>query len=107
MKSTVKKASFCFVLALLLLAWPLVPAARAEAVGQEVTDRCTYILPENVPVDRLTDDSLLTRLTVYSRKALSVSIPPCEAPCLYVTWFALPQAVTLTQADGEGHHKAS
>ena len=102
MKSHVKKAYICLLLALLLLPWGLLSVAKAEAVPGEVTASCSYALPENVPVERLTDHSLLTRLTIRSQKKLTVSLPACGKPSLYVTWFARPRVLTVTQLNAGG-----
>ena len=91
MKSNVKKAVFCLLLALLLLPLPLIPAAEAEGAPREVTGECVYFLPDNGIAARLTDDSLLTRLTLHKRKDLSVALPACSRPSLYLTWFARPR----------------
>ena len=100
MRSYAKKAVFCLLLALLLLPWPLSFVTSAEA--GEVTASCTYDLPENVPLERLTDDSLLTRLTLHKRKDLSVVLPACSRPSLYVTWFARPDVLTVTELNEGG-----
>ena len=59
MKNHVKKAFICFILALVLLPWPLVLTASADGGAGEITDQCAYDLPEDVPAERLTDGSLL------------------------------------------------
>ena len=100
MRSYAKKAVFCLLLALLLLPWPLSFVTSAEA--GEVTASCTYDLPENVPLERLTDDSLLTRLTLHKRKDLSVALPACNRPSLYVTWFTRPGVLTVTELNEGG-----
>ena len=101
MKRCAKKAVFCLILALVLLPWPLVLTASAEGGAGEITAQCAYALPEDVPAERLTDGSLLTRLTLRSKKELSVALPACRRPSLYVTWFARPSALTVTELDGE------
>ena len=103
MKIRVKKVSLCLLLALLLLPWPLISATRAENAPGEITTSCAYSLPDAVPVSRLTDESLLTRLTVLPNKPLKVTLPACEKPSLYMTWFTLPPSVTLTQLNEKGH----
>ena len=90
-------------MALLLLPWPLVPAVQAKTAAGEVTTLCRYSLPDPVPVSRLTDGSLLTRLTVLPNKTVTVTLPACEKPSLYMTWFTLPPSVTLVQMDERGH----
>ena len=101
MKNHVKKAFICFILALVLLPWPLVLTASADGGAGEITDQCAYDLPEDVPAERLTDGSLLTRLTLRAKKELSVALPACRRPSLYVTWFARPNALTVDELDGE------
>ena len=102
MKNHVKPAVLCLILALLLLPWPSASAVQAEPAGREVTAECTYTLPEDRPVARLTDESLLTRLSVRGNRSLGVSLPDCENPSLYVTWFARPRSLTLVQQDAQG-----
>ena len=85
MKKHEKKAFICFILALVLLPWPLVLTASADGGAGEITDQCAYDLPEDVPAERLTDGSLLTRLTLRAKKELSVALPACRRPSLYVT----------------------
>ena len=80
MKKCAKIVSICLLLALLLLPLPLIPAAEASGAAGEVTAQCTYALPENVPLERLTDDSLLTRLTVSPNKNLTVKLRPVGSP---------------------------
>ena len=104
MKNNVKTVSFCFLLALLLLPWPFFSVAHGDSLGQEVTDRCAYTLPDNAPAERLTDSSLLTRLTVRSVNSLGVQLPACQKPSLYVTWFDRPQELTIQQIDQEGRY---
>ncbi len=101
MNKRANKAIFCFVLAL-LLTLPLAPVVQGAEAGEEVTDQCVYTLPARVPAERLTDDNLLTRLTVRTYQTLSVSLPACERPSLYCTWFTRPGKVTLTQLDEAG-----
>ena len=73
MKSNVKKAVFCLLLALLLLPLPLIPAAEAEGAPREVTGECVYFLPDNGIAARLTDDSLLSRATIKgNRRTLTI-----------------------------------
>ena len=99
MKNNVKKAISCLFLALLLLPWPSVGVVRAEGAGGEVTAQCAYSLPTQMPLERLTDDSLLTRMTIPSGKTVTITLPECHDPALYITWFALPPTVTLVQMD--------
>lgn len=102
MKRPAKKTVFCLILALVLLPWPFLLTASAEGADGEVTAACTFALPEKVPVERLIDGSLLTRLTLRSRKELSVSLPACQSPSLYVTWFARPATLVVTEFNAEG-----
>ena len=102
MKNNVKKALFCLLLALLLLPWPLLPAARAEGASGEVTDQCVFTLPDNGIAERLTDDSLLTRVTIRGGRSMTLSLPACARPTLYFTWFARPKTLTIIQSDAQG-----
>ncbi|MBQ6357753.1 MAG: hypothetical protein IJI97_02195, partial [Clostridia bacterium] len=101
MERIVKKAAICFLLALCLLPWPVLGTAQAESDG-EITAACTYILPAKVPAERLTDESLLSRLTVRPRADIRVGLPACSHPSLYVTWFVRPRQVKLEQLDEKG-----
>lgn len=96
--------SFCCA-ALLLLAPLKVRAEEAAKApeAKELTGLCTYTLPTAVPVERLTDESLLTRLTVSRSRKLTVELPEgSEAPVLYLSWFRQPPVLTLKQFDGSG-----
>ena len=102
MKSNVKKAVFCLLLALLLLPLPLIPAAEAEGAPREVTGECVYFLPDNGIAARLTDDSLLSRATIKGNRSMTVDLPACREPSLYLAWFTRPRTLTIIQSDERG-----
>ena len=102
MKSKAKIVISCLLLALLLLPWPLLPFAKAEDAAGEVTAQCAYTIPDNLPSERLTDSSLLTRMTIRGGRSVSVNLPACTRPSLYMTWFSLPGPLTVLQKDEKG-----
>ncbi len=100
MRILAKKACICLFSALLLL-MPLF-AARGEGPAGEVTAVCAYTLPVSAPLARLTDESLLTRITIPGGRSVGVELPACAQPSLYMTWFTRPQGLNLTQYGADG-----
>ena len=102
MKSNLKKAVFCLLLALFLLPLPLIPAAQAEGAAREVTGECVYFLPDDGIAARLTDESLLSRATIKGNRSMTVDLPACEKPSMYLAWFTRPKTLTIIQSDAQG-----
>lgn len=75
----------------------------AWAEGEEATDQCTYTLPDKAsnPAN-LTDDKVLSRVSLKSGKTMSVSLPELSQPVLYAVYFELPDEFTLIEKDASG-----
>lgn len=84
------------LLLVLLLAVSFVPAASAEETA------VTCKTPAGEPAERLTDDNVLSRVTVPRNGQLTLSFTPGEEQSLYVVWYSLPAAVTLEQYSAAG-----
>lgn len=77
-----------------------IPTTYAEA--EEVTEQCTYTLPDKSDAGYLTDDKVLSRVSVKSGKTLSIALPEMTVPVVYVAWYELPDTFTLIEKDSSG-----
>lgn len=83
---------------LMLLGLFSIPQTQAE----EVTTQCTYDIPDKGNSDYLTDDKILSRVSVKSGKTLAVNLPALSTPVLYAVWFELPGTCILIEKDAAG-----
>lgn len=99
-----RKRGLSFLLCLMMILGVFVldiPTAQAEA--EEVTEQCTYTLPDKTSnADYLADDKILSRVTLKSGKTLSVTLPTMTTPVVYAAWYELPDAFTLIEKDSDG-----
>lgn len=83
-----------------------IPTAQAEA--EEATQQCTYTLPDKTGnADNLTDDKVLSRVSLKSGKTMAIDLPTMTTPVLYLVWYELPGEFTLMEKDAEGKELTS
>lgn len=88
------------LLTLLLLSYGGV-SALAEG-GEELSASCIYTFPkEGEYLTRMTDNNVMSRLTVAAGKAITVELPK-GGVTLYIEWYALPTAYSLVEYDAAG-----
>lgn len=95
-----RKKGISLFLGLLMLLGTCLWAPRVQA--EEVTDGCTYEVPDKGNGAYLADDQVLSRASVKSGKTLAVNLPELAAPVLYTVWFELPEACVLIEKDASG-----
>lgn len=98
-----RKRGLSFLLCLLMLLGVFVmdiPSVQAEV--EEVTEQCTFTLPDQSDGSYLTDDKVLSRITLKSGTTLSVALPEMTAPVVYVVWYELPDIFTLIEKGSDG-----
>lgn len=92
-----KRGICCILCAVVLLTSLGLPIQAAE------TQTATYVLPREVPSERLTDTSVMTRITVEPRDEIRLQLGTTgTGRTLYLEWFTLPSDAVVIQLDADG-----
>ncbi|MDO4565689.1 MAG: phosphodiester glycosidase family protein [Clostridia bacterium] len=96
-----KKRAVILVLIVALIAAFWGAWGVADEAG-EVSADCEYRMPSDSDrAENLTDDNVLSRLTVRDTESVEILLPEEGADWLYIEWYTLPERVRITQRDGE------